>query len=415
MASGPEDVRMRGFRDRRTVEELQAWVDGLDVALDVGPAALEEAAGRVLAEDLRSDVDVPSFDRAQMDGWAVRGADTLGASETEALPLSVVGVALPGRPCPCAVGPGEAVRIMTGAPMPAGADAVLPAEHGEERDAALEARAGVPPGRHVGPRGEDVRAGRLLLAAGRCLRPQDVGLAASVGRGTLGVRRRPRVAIVATGDELLPPGTRPSGSSIADANSPMLAALVRRDGGEVALAQRVRDDAVEVARAMAEAPGDALLVTGGSSVGQEDHAPTILARDGELRFHGVALRPASPAGAGRLGGRAVFLLPGNPVSCLCAYDLFAGRLVRRLAGRGPEPPYPRRRVRLVAKVASALGRVDYVRVAVAGAEARPIMARGASILSSTTEADGYLLVPRDLEGYAEGAEVEVRLYDAAGA
>src|SRR5439155_23861204 len=157
---------------------------------------------------------------------------------------------------------------------------------------------------------------------------------------------------------------------------------------------------------------DVLLVSGGSSVGQEDHAPTILAELGELAIHGIALRPASPTGLGFLEGRPVFLLPGNPVSCLCAYDLFAGPALRRLGGRSMELPYRAQTLPLARKIASMVGRVDYVRVQVREGQVEPLAISGASILSSTTRADGFVLVPAELEGYGPGEKVEVFLYDS---
>jgi molybdopterin molybdotransferase len=220
------------------------------------------------------------------------------------------------------------------------------------------------------------------------------------------------VDLLVTGDELLPAGSPPLGTRIADANSPMLRALLERDGAVLGSLALVPDEASRLEAALRTARGDVVVVTGGSSVGLEDHAPRLLASLGELAFHGIALRPAAPTGLGRLDGRTVFLLPGNPVSCLCAYDLLVGRLLRRLAARDPAWPYPLRRLPLRRKLASVLGRVDYVRVRVTEGEVEPLMARGASILSSTTEADGFVLVPRDLEGWAAGHEVDVWLYDA---
>jgi molybdopterin molybdotransferase len=173
----------------------------------------------------------------------------------------------------------------------------------------------------------------------------------------------------------------------------------------------VPDNRDEVRAALLAARCDVVLVSGGSSVGLEDHAPRVVAENGELCVHGVALRPASPSGFGLLGGRAVFLLPGNPVSCLCAYDLFAGRAVRILAGRPPALPYRTAKGVLARKISSAVGRVDYVRVQVSGQEVEPLATSGASILSSTTRADGFVLVPRDSEGQAAGEEVQVYLYD----
>ncbi len=406
----PRDVRMRGFRERASVADVVAWLDARELPRSRESVPLSKAACRVLAEMLVSDVDVPGFPRAAMDGWALCGEDTFGASETELLELRVLGVSLPGAPFDGTVKKGHAVRIMTGAPVPAGADAVLPAEYGTEDGGRLIARGSVPPGRHVGAVGEDIRSGDTLLPAGRTLRPQDVGVAASVGRAELEVFTKPSVAILATGNELAPPGERPHGALIADSNTPMLGALVERDGAGRVAAQRVVDDADVLRDALRASNEDIVLVTGGTSVGQEDHAPRLVAELGELVFHGVALRPAAPTGIGVIDERLVFLLPGNPVSCLCAYDLFAGRAVRHAAGRSLQWPYQRMTGTLTRKVSSVLGRVDYVRATRDGTSITPIMTRGASILSSTTEADGFVLIPQDSEGSAEGSDVEMWLY-----
>ena len=226
----------------------------------------------------------------------------------------------------------------------------------------------------------------------------------------LGAFRRPRVRALLTGDELLPAGSPPVGTSIVDANGPMLVALARRDGAAEVLVEYVDDDRDRVREAMGRADEDVLLVSGGSSVGPEDHAPSVLAEIGEIGVHGVAMRPSGPAGFGFTGSRPVFLLPGNPVSCLCAYEFFAGPTIRALGGRSRDWPHPRKRVPLAGKIVSELGRVDYARVRLDGDRAAPIMTSGASILSSTTKADGVVIVPAELEGYAEGAEVEVLLY-----
>ena len=405
------DVRMRGFQDRAEVDAVVALIDGRVRALPPEDVDLHAAAGRVLAADVTAGVPVPAFDRAAMDGYALRGGETFGAGPYNPLEFEVIGVSLPGRPFAGRVGPGQAVRIMTGAPVPDGADAVLQAENAEEVGDRVRVSDAVPPGRHVGRRGEDVAAGAVVLRAGRVLRPQDVAVLASIGAALVSVVRRPRVAIIVTGDELLPAGSKPHGYRIVDSNSVMLEALVRRDGGMPALLPPVPDTREAVRTALVGADADVLLVSGGSSVGQEDHAPRVLAELGELPVHGVALRPASPAGVGFLKGRPAFLLPGNPVSCLCAYDLFAGRAVRRLGGRSPEMPYRSMLLPLARKIASVVGRVDYVRVRVESGQVEPLATSGASILSSTTRADGFVLVPRDSEGNAPGESVPVYMYD----
>jgi molybdopterin molybdotransferase len=305
---------------------------------------------------------------------------------------------------------------MTGAPIPDGADAVAPAEISEEirtdKTRVVRLTESVPPGRHVGRRGEDIESGSIVLHAGRQLRPQDVGVLASIGVANVSVVRRPSTAVLVTGDELLPAGSRPDGCRIVDSNSVMLSGLLRRDGVDPIRIQMVHDRYDLIKSAFAEATEDMVLISGGSSVGVEDHSPRVLAELGELVAHGVAVRPASPTGFGMLGPRPVFLMPGNPVSCLCAYDLFAGRAARRLGGRGPEMTYRTCALPLARKIASMVGRVDYVRVRIENGRVEPLAISGAAILSSTTRADGFVIVPSDLEGHADGDQVTVYLYDA---
>jgi molybdopterin molybdotransferase len=284
------------------------------------------------------------------------------------------------------------------------------AEVCSERGGRVSVADAVSPGKNVGAVGEDIRAGSLVLRRGRRLRPQDAGLLASIGAARPLCVRRPRVRLLVTGDELLPAGSRPEPPRIVDSNSVVLRALVARDGGEL-LPFEILPDRVEPIRAALQAPADVVLVSGGSSVGSEDVAPRLVAELGSLDFHGISMRPSSPAGVGRVGGAFVFLLPGNPVSCLCAYEFFAGPTIRALGGRSRAWPHRRVRLPLARKIASAVGRTDYVRVAIEGGAALPISTSGASILSSTVRAAGVVVVPRALEGMPEGAEVEVFLYD----
>jgi molybdopterin molybdotransferase len=402
---------MRGFAARADVEEVERFLEARVRPLPAESVPLLDCIGRVLVEDVRSEVDVPAFVRAAMDGFAVRGADTFGASDYDPVPLRVIGQALPGRPFAGAVAAGEAVRIMTGAPVPEGADAVAPAESCEAEATRVAVREAVPPLRHVGARGEDIRAGETVLRAGRRLRPQDAGLLASIGAASARCHRRPRVALLMTGDELLPPGARAEGARIVDSNSLVLSGLAARDGAELAACEWLPDQPERIRAALLRGGADVLLVSGGSSVGQEDHAPGLVAELGTLDFHGVAMRPSSPAGLGRLGERWVFLLPGNPVSCLCAYEFFAGPTLRALGGRSRAWPHRRTRLPLGRKIPSMVGRVDYVRVAIEDGRVVPLATSGASILSSTVRAAGAVIVPRGLEGLPAGAEVEVLLYD----
>jgi len=405
------DVRMRGFTHRTTVEMAWQWIDARGRTLEEEPVGLVQAAGRVLARDIVSDVSVPLFPRAMMDGYAVQAADTQGAAPYQRLPLQVIGELLPGVEPSETVRPGQAIRIMTGACLPAGADAVLPVERTELEADQVYALDVVTPGKNVGEIGEDIMAGQQVLARGRRLRPQDVGVLSSIGIGHVPVIRRPRVRIIVTGNELLPPGSKPFGQRIVDANSPMLMALVERDGGIPIHPGLVPDRPDAIWEAFQD-DADLFLVSGGSSVGQEDHAPLLLAQHGELAIHGLAMRPSSPTGIGQWNGRLVMLLPGNPVSCLCAYDFFAGRAIRTLGGRSPAWPYRRTRARLARKLVSTVGRVDYARVRWQEDRLEPLAISGASMLSSTTRADGFVVIPEDSEGFPADTEVEVFLYES---
>ncbi len=400
---------MRGFARRTTVEKVFEWLDANIEQLSSEQVPLLEARRRVLASDVVSEVDVPAFERSMMDGFAVHAEDTSGATMYNRLPLEVIGEVLPGQSFDGQVGDGQVVRIMTGAPVPSGADAVLPAEKVEIETERIFAQDEVSPGKHIGRSGEDIETGTTVLRAGRQLRPQDIGVLSSIGTATVDVVRKPRVRIVVTGNELLPPGTRPRGCQIVDANSPMLAALIERDGGIPINPGIVADEPDAILAAMQD-DADVVIVSGGSSVGQEDHAPNLLAEHGELTIHGVAMRPSSPVGMGTLEHRLVFLLPGNPVSCLCAYDFFAGRSIRTLAGFKKEWPYRSTKLPLARKLVSTVGRVDYARVKIENEQVEPLAISGASVLSSTTRADGFVIIPADSEGFADGHEVEVFLY-----
>ncbi len=358
-------------------------------------------------------MDIPQFDRSAMDGYALRAEETFGASAYAPTDMRVVGSAFPAQPFAGLVGPGEAIRIMTGAPVPVHVDAVVKVEDTRPgpTDDVVQICGAVSPGKNISSRGEDIRAGTTVFEPERALRPQDVAVLTALGIQEVMVYRRPRVDILVTGVELLAAGSRPEGFRIVDANSPMLEQLVLRDGGTPIGHPIATDDLDAIMTALSSCTGDAILICGGSSVGQEDHVPAAVRALGELAFHGIAMRPSSPAGVGFFGARPVFLLPGNPVSCLCAYDFFAGPSIRSLGGRPRNWTYRTRDLPLVRKLTSEIGRVDYARVRVVNDRIEPLMVSGASILSSTTRADGVVIVSADSEGYDAGDTATVHLYD----
>ena len=404
-----DDVRMRGFHARTPLSEVQAWIDAREIGSSEERVPLDKACGRVLSAPLIAGAALPPFARAMMDGWAVQSEATFGATQELPITFSCAGEARPGAPSDARVTERACVRVMTGARLPQGADAVVPAEYGRDGDE-VAVWTQVPLGKHVAQPGEDAEVGATLVPATRPLRPQDLGMASALGYAQLVMRRLPLVRVLITGDELQPAGVTRSDDTLYDADGPMLRALLARDVGVDVEPALLGDDEAALREALA-APADVLLVTGGTSVGAYDYAPSLVAAQGELVAHGIALRPAAPAGVGALGATTVFLLPGNPVACLAAYDLLAGRLLRRWSGRAADVPYARFTGQLTHKVASVLGRVDYVRVALSGDEVTPIASRGASRLSTTTCSDGYLLVPHASEGYPIGATVSGWLYD----
>ena len=404
------DVRMSGFAHRSSVAEAIAWIDSVIPSLQTEKIALDRSTDRVLAQAITSGVDVPGFRRGMMDGFAVRASDLRKASESEPVVLRVVGDVYPGKPYSSPLSSMHAIRIMTGAPMPPEGDVVIPVEDVRLQDDQIVVSHPVATGKHVGLPGEDVASGTLVLAAGRRIRPQDIGLLSSIGIDAVEVLCKPRVHLITTGNELLPAGTPPKDFMITDANSPMLESLIRRDGGYVTSAGIVPDDPECILKAF-QAEVEIIIVSGGSSVGLEDHVPQLLAEHGELGIHGVQMRPSSPLGIGIFKTRLVFLLPGNPVSCLCGYDFFAGRAIRKLTGRGAALPYREQRLPLGESMLSVEGRKDYVRVQIEEGKVTKVMPQGAAMLFSAVRADGFVVITEEAGSLKTGEMVTVYLYE----
>ena len=405
------DVRMRGFKQRMEVRQVESLIRERVHPLGVETIPLGDAGGRILADPIVSRFNVPAFPRSAMDGYALKSSETFGAGQYNPLPFKVVGEVTPGSNFSQTVGAGEAVRIMTGAPIPAGADAVLMAEYTSEDDGVMTAIEAVPPRKHIGRVGEDIKEGDEVFRSGRRLRAQDLGVLASIGVPEVSVRKAPAMTLLITGNELLKPGEKPRDAMIVDSNSPMLKSLLERDGGVTAEIRHLPDDREVIRDSLLHAPGDILATTGGTSVGVEDHAPTLIEEEGELLVHGIAMRPSAPTGFGWVAGRPVFLLPGNPVSCLAAYDFFVAMALRRMGGRDEAWPYRPVTMPLRDRISSQIGRVDYARVMVEEGQAILLATSGASALSTTTKADGFVVVEQNSEGMPAGETVQVWLYD----
>jgi molybdopterin molybdotransferase len=374
-------------------EALARLLDGA-VPLEAETVAIGDAAGRVLAEPVKALRTQPPFDGSAMDGYAVRAADVAALPAT----LSVIGEAPAGRSFAGLVGPGEAVRIFTGAPMPHGADAVLIQENVRVLDGGrIEAFDGTAPGKHIRRAGLDFREGETLLEQGRMLDAAALSLAAAANHPTLGVVRRPLVAVIATGDELLPPGSKPRLDQIIASNNLGVAALARDSGAEVLDLGIAPDDRAAIAgkvRQAAEAKADLVVTIGGASVGDHDLVRAVLEDEGmALDFWKIAMRPGKPLMFGRLAGMRVLGLPGNPVSSLVCSHLFLVPLVERLAGR---PQADRlRQARLGADMAENDSRQDYVRARLeateAGLVATPFARQDSSMLRTLADAGGVIV------------------------
>lgn len=365
------------------------------------------AGGRVLAADLFARRTQPPFDASAMDGYAVRAADVAAPPAC----LAIVAEVAAGEAATVPVGPGEAARIFTGAPIPAGADAVLIQENARREGEAVVALEPVAPGRHVRRRGLDFAEGERLLPAGTRLSPAALGLAAAANHPFLSVARRPRVGVLATGDELVPPGTDPGPDRIVASNFPALAALVAEAGGEAIDLGIAPDDTAALGRAIATARGaglDVLVTVGGASVGEHDLVRATLAEAGmRLAFWRIAMRPGKPLMSGDLDGLAVLGLPGNPVSSLVCGALFLAPLVARLAGVADATP-PLEPARLGAAVPANGEREDYMRARTVGVapdglpEVVPFDVQDSSMLSLLAAADVLLVRPPGAPAAAAG-------------
>jgi molybdopterin molybdotransferase len=377
------------------------------------------AKGRVLAEDIHSPVDLPHFHRAAMDGYAVRAKDTFGASASQPAYLKVVGTVEMGKAATAPLGEGEAVRISTGGMLPPGADAVVMVEYTEEVGEQVEVQRAVSPWGNVIRIGDDIEKGALVFRAGRRLRAHDLGALTGIGVAEVAVHLRPRVALISTGDEIVPPEEEPGPGQVRNINQHALAAMVEDCGAELEDLGLVRDDRSALIAALRRGLEgcDAVLLSGGSSVGIKDMvSESILSLPGaEVVFHGISVSPGKPTLYARAMGKPVLGLPGYPVSALVIFELFAAPFLRRLGGETETAGRFRRTARAILKtnVASQPGREDYIRVVLEEADGRlyaqPLPSKSGAIFT-LVKADGMIRVELGREGIEQGEEVEVILF-----
>jgi len=402
---------VRPIRETIPLDEARALI--LDAASPIGrtePIDIREAHGRVIAQSAVSAIDVPPFDRAAMDGYAVIAEDTFGASTHEPKTLRCIESVFTGQVARERVSRGTCIEIATGAPLPGGADAVVMVEE-TEKGASSEVRVLTPvyPRQHVGRRGADIAAGQSLFSPGDVLTPSRVGALAAMGILEVDVFERPRVAIVSTGNEIVEPGQPLGPGQLYDINRFTLASIVAAHGGVAVVHPNAEDNLDALAEAVAGAASDDVLVfSGGSSIGERDLIIDVIGRMGEVIFHGIAVKPGKPTTFGRIDGRPVFGMPGYPTSCLSNAYMLLVPMLRRIA-RLPDH-HPRIvRLPLARRVVSTTGRHQFFTVRIEQGQAVPAF-KASGDITSMAQADGYIEIPAQTDIVEAGELVDVKLF-----
>lgn len=381
-----------------------------------------QALDRVVAEPLLSPMALPSFPRSTMDGYAVRAADTFGATESLPAYLKVAGEAPMGRAPDFTLDSGQTALVYTGSMLPSGADAVVMVERTqtlsvERGEQSIEVLRAVAVGENVIQVGEDVQPGALLLEPGHILRPQDIGGLMALGLTQVTVARRPRVAIISSGDEIVPPEREPGPGQVRDVNTYTVAGLVARAGG-IPLPQGIIEDNVESLQAAAQrafGQADVLVFSAGSSVSTRDMTAEVINTLGKpgVLVHGIGVKPGKPTVLAVCDGKPVFGLPGNPVSAMVVADLLLAPVIWRLQGVAEPPARCLVQARLMHNVASVTGREDYVQVRLVERDgelwADPVFGKS-NLIYTLVKADGMLKIPLDIGGMQAGEWVEIRLF-----
>jgi molybdopterin molybdotransferase len=401
---------MRPFRETIAVEDAKALA--LEAASPVDRSeriALRDATGRVLATSAVSAIDVPPFDRAAMDGYAVVAGDTFGASRDRVKTLRLVHTSYSGDAPAQAIASGECVEIATGAPLPDGADAVVMVEETEKTTEGVRIFTPVYPGQHVGRRAADISKGQTVVASGSVLNAGSIGALAAVGTTTIEVIARPRVAIVSTGNEIIEPGQPLGPGQIYNINRFTLTSIIETHGGTVSAVDTVVDTLADLVEAICRnAAADLIVFSGGSSVGERDLMLDAVQQTGEVIFHGIAVKPGKPTLLGKVGSTPVLGMPGNPTSCLSNAYLLVIPMLRQMARLPPYEP-PTIHVPLARRIVSTTGRHQFFTVRVVDGSAIPAF-KGSGDITSMAHADGYIEIPAQTDIVEAGEMVKVKLF-----
>lgn len=408
-------ARLKGFQNLASIDDaLSIFLKKLKLKR-LGPEQVETsmALGRVPAEDVVADHDLPPFSRSAVDGYALRAQDTFEASALSPKTLRVTRDEQ--------VGEREVREIWTGYPLPDGTDAVIMLEHTKRKDDEIEAWKPITPGENVSKKGEDVRKGQIAVKAGTRLKPHHIGLLAALGIANIPVIIKPRVAILSTGDEIVALGQEPKANQVIDVNRPILSGMCQELGANAVDLGIAGDDLQAIDAKIREGlkETDMLITTGGTSVGYDDLVPTAIDQIGPpgIVAHGIAMRPAMPTALAIIQGKPIIVLSGNPVAAIIGFEVFARELILKILGIEDEPR-PMLRARLTRRIPSVLGRRVFVRIRAFEKDgefwAQPVRVKGSGILSTMTEANGYIVIPEDREGLDRGESVTVHLFDKIG-
>jgi molybdopterin molybdotransferase len=405
-------AKLKGFQKLTLIDDaLRTWLNVLQVKKRREVTVpLNEALNRVLARDVIAKEDLPRFDKSAVDGYALRAEDTTGASQFKPVTFHLTELE--------EVDSKHAKQIWTGNPLPKGADAVVMIENTKKRDGELEVWIQLALGGNVSKKGEDVKKSEKIMKVGTRLKPYHLALLAAMGNGEVKVVEKPRIAILATGNELAEVGNKPSENQIFESNRIMLSAMCHELGAEPVDLGIAKDDSDEIAEKLGIGLRncDAVITSGGTSVGGLDLVPDVVNNSGKpgVVVHGIALRPAMPTALAVLDGKPVIILSGNPVAAVIGFEVFARPLICKMLGMSREEPRPTVNAVMTRKVASALGRKTFVRVRVTQKNgeflAEPVSARGSGAISTMTRGNGFVIVPENREGVTAGEVVTVRLF-----
>jgi molybdopterin molybdotransferase len=411
---GPILVKLKGFQKLTLTDQaLEIWLRAWQIRKpEAVTVSLHNALGRVLAEDIDAKEDLPRFDKSAVDGYALKSSDTIGTSQFKPISLKLTENQEISRK--------QAKQVWTGNPIPGGADAVIMLEDTKKQEDKLEIWSQLAPRDNISARGEDVKKGDIVAKAGNRLNPYHIGLAAALGYSQLRVAEKPKIAILATGNELAEVGTPLSGNLIYDSNKIMITIICRELGAEIMDSGIAKDDVEEISDKIQKAlqSADAIITTGGTSVGGLDLVPDAVNKLGKpgVLVHGMALRPGMPTALAVLSGKPILILSGNPVASVIGFEVFGRPMVCKLLGMSKTEPRLMLKATLVKRVAGALGRKTYVRVHVSskndGFYALPVSAKGSGAISTMTQSNGFVIIPENREGISENEMVNVHMFSS---